>query len=86
MLFKYQNSLLNSIVILTDDYHRERSALKYSNSLINIFWNRLEEDYTFLLDGIPLTLQPGQITTSTYLQQIEFDKTAKPLTAFSFNR
>ncbi|MEM6523146.1 MAG: helix-turn-helix transcriptional regulator [Bacteroidota bacterium] len=71
---------------MTNNFPKDKFELKEVRGLINIFWNRSDLDYTFLLDGIPLTLTPGQITTSTFFQKIEFDKAANPLTAFSFNR
>ena len=86
MLYNYEGHELGSYFGLTDNYPKDRHEWSAIKGLINIFWNRSGQDYSFILDGLPQVLKPNQITTSTYLQKVEFDKGALPLTSFSFNR
>ncbi|MEM9856103.1 MAG: AraC family transcriptional regulator [Bacteroidota bacterium] len=86
MIYQYKGGRLGAFLSLSDHFAQDRSEIDRVNGLINIFWNRSDENYQFSLDGLPLILQPNQITTSTYLQQVEFQKQADPLTVFSFNR
>ena len=86
MAYFYDAIKLGSFFGLTDNYPTDRHLYEKHQGLINIFWNRSDSDYNFLIDGIPLKLIPNQLTTSTFLQKVEFKKNALPLTAFSFNR
>lgn len=86
MLHTYQGRELGSFFGFTDDFVLHRTELKEVKGLIHIFWNRNNRTYSFVVDGIPKLLKPNQITTSTYLQQVELGKSTLPISAFSFNR
>ena len=83
---EFQDSKLNSILQLTDELDRVGSDHFLKNGLISILWNRSDRETTFHIDNIPITLQPRQITTSTYLQKVSFKGTENGLVAFLFNR
>lgn len=86
MVYTYQRPELASFFCVSTDFTREKVELQHHKNLIYIFWNRTSAAITIYLDAIPYLLQPGQLTSSTYLQHITFDKNAEPLTAFGFNR
>ncbi len=85
MIYTYKGQKLNSLFVLSTHFQQERESLN-EQRLIHIIWNRTKEPVTFLKDDLPLTLETNQITTSTFLQKLKFEKKSVPLTAFSFNR
>ena len=86
MVYSFQGKEFGSFFGMTDNYPAHKAEFKDYEGLINIIWNRSEEEYNFYIDSLPYTLEPGQVTTSTYLQTLSFDKHPKPLTVFTFNR
>ncbi|MDF9795082.1 AraC family 4-hydroxyphenylacetate 3-monooxygenase operon regulatory protein [Catalinimonas alkaloidigena] len=86
MLYTYQKQDLGSFFCISTDFSRERIEMQYYRNLIYIFWNRTSEPIHLYLDAVPHSLQPGQLSSCTYLQHISFDKNTGPLTAFAFNR
>ncbi|MDN5214015.1 helix-turn-helix domain-containing protein [Fulvivirgaceae bacterium BMA12] len=86
MYLEFTEDKFNSIFRLTNELDQITSEHMLQNGLIAILWNRNSRDVTFYVDNIPITLKPGQITTSTYLQKVSFQGTGDSLTAFMFNR
>lgn len=86
MIYTYKEQALGSVFSLSTSFQNEKESLAINKNLIHILWNRNETPITFLKDDIPLTLKHNQITTSTYLQKIKFQKGASTLIGFSFNR
>lgn len=86
MIYTYKGHELGSLFGLSTDFQKDQQHLTSTKGLINILWNRNSESVTFFKDGIPITLKPNQITTSTYLQTIRFEEKNHPLTGFTFNR
>ncbi len=86
MYLEFTENKFNSIFRLTNELDHVTSDHMLQNGLIGILWNRNSRDVTFYVDNIPITLKPGQITTSTYLQKVSFQGTGDSLTAFMFNR
>ena len=86
MIYTYKGHGLGSLFGLSTDFQEDQPHLTSTKGLINILWNRNKEPISFVKDGLPVTLQSNQITTSTYLQVIEFEKGTAPITGFTFNR
>lgn len=86
MTYEYQNSHLQSIFRLTEDNALLSHLDADSSRLINIFWNRNDVPVLIYIDGIPIELQPQQLTTSTYFQQVDLPSSSAVVTTFSFNR
>ena len=86
MRHEYSNSILGSIIGLTDDYQKNRDLFSIQKGIVTILWNRNDEAVKVLVDNIPFCLEPSQIVTITYLQHFEFEKNSKPLHAILFNR
>ncbi|MEQ9375713.1 MAG: helix-turn-helix domain-containing protein [Imperialibacter sp.] len=86
MIYTFNGSELNAYFGLSTDYARERDQLTKEQGLIHILWNRSNRASTVLVDNTPIVLQPNQLTTSTYLQKVAFEKGSSPIAAFSFNR
>ncbi len=85
MTYTYKGNALNSFFGLSTHFQKEHAEFEHAQGRINILWNRNKEAVTFLKDDIPVTLLPNQLTTSTYLQRIQFQG-GEPLIGFSFNR
>ena len=77
---------LDAFFGLSTDYPREREEYAAYTNLINILWNQQDEPITIFIDEVPVVLQPNQLTTSIYLQYVDFPAGTPPITAFSFNR
>ena len=86
MMYFFQGKEFGSYLGMSDNYPADQAEFNRNDGLINIIWNRSEEEYIFYIDSLPQHLNPGQITTSTYLQNLSFEKSPKPLTVFSFNK
>ncbi|MEO0469821.1 MAG: AraC family transcriptional regulator [Bacteroidota bacterium] len=77
---------LDAFFGLSTDYIEGREEYAAYPNLINILWNQQDEAIRIAIDQVPVVLQPNQLTTSTYLQYVDFSVGSPPLTAFSFNR
>jgi len=86
MIYQFSDKALSSIFAVTNDYAQDEYLFKKWDDAIKILWNRSDEPIDILLDDIPLTIAPNQITTTTYLQYFSIKKANTPLTAFLFNR
>ncbi|MBL4709842.1 MAG: helix-turn-helix domain-containing protein [Flavobacteriales bacterium] len=86
MLHEYTNSKLGSIIGLTDHYRKDRNSFSMKDSIVSMLWNRSEESVKLVIDNELFLLQPNQIVTVTYLQNISFDMGCPPLHAIIFNR
>jgi len=86
MTYTFKGNELGSLFGLSTHFQQEYEHFNESEGLINILWNRNNEAVSFFKDNIPITLLPNQITTSTYLQKIQFDINTAPLVGFTFNR
>lgn len=86
MIYTYTEKLLNTVFAITDDYEKDEYQIKQWTDTIKILWNRSEEPIDIRLDDISISLQPNQITTTTYLQYFSIEKANTPLTALLFNR
>jgi AraC family 4-hydroxyphenylacetate 3-monooxygenase operon regulatory protein len=85
MLHKFFDKRLDSIFAITDDYQKDEYQIKEWKDSIKILWNQSDEPIEIRLDDIPITLEPNQITTTTYLQYFSIKKANTPLTAMLFN-
>ncbi|MEL6539016.1 MAG: AraC family transcriptional regulator, partial [Bacteroidota bacterium] len=85
MHLQYFNPKLGAILSLTDDLSKDFEALRIKEKLLHILWNRTPEPVSIAIDGVPVTVQPEQIITTTYLQQVQYQD-ARQITAWSFNR
>lgn len=86
MKFEFYNRKLGAIFGLTDDIKNEGQGFSITSGTINFLWNRNRENLEILIDGLPVVLQPNQLTTTTYLQHISYKNAKLPLTSFLFNR
>jgi AraC-like DNA-binding protein len=86
MIYKFTEKPLNTVFAITDDYEKDEYQIKEWADTIKILWNRSDEPIDILLDDISISLQPNQITTTTYLQYFSIQKANTGLTALLFNR
>ena len=86
MKHEYYEHRLNAILGLTDDIANDVDRFSVRANTIKFLWNRNPQTTTITIDGQPLDLAPDQLVTVTYLQNVSFDETRHPLTAFVFNR
>lgn len=86
MIHTYKESISGAFFGLTSDYIHDVAYFKQYSGLINIHWNRCVHSIWFRLDGALMELKPGQMTTTTYLNRMEFESDSSMLTTFSFNR
>ena len=86
MYLEFKDNKLDSIFHLTDELDQITQNYFPQNGLISILWNKGNQDVTFHIDNIPVSLKPQQITTSTYLQKVSFKGAGEGLVAFMFNR
>lgn len=54
--------------------------------MIHIIWNNSDTDVEYLIDGLPGTLAPNTLITSTYYNKIKVLNGTQDLVIFSFNR
>jgi AraC-like DNA-binding protein len=86
MRFEYTNPKLGSIIGLTDNYRLNRNNFSIKEGIVSMLWNRNDESVKMVVDNVPFLLEPNQIVTTTYLQNISFDMGCPPLHGFVFNR
>lgn len=86
MVYSYKGKALDSLFGLSTDFQNEYQHFDGHKGLINILWNKNSEPIEILKDDIPIKLLPNQITTSTYLQKIQFIDKEPSLVGFTFNR
>ncbi len=86
MVYTYKGNALGSLFGLSTFYQKEYRHFDRSKGLISILWNRNSKPVQIVKDGVPIELLPNQITTSTYLQHIQFRQEEDALTGFTFNR
>jgi len=86
MRFEYHNSQMGSIIGLTDNYRVDRNQFSVNENMVSMLWNRNTDAVKLVIDSEPFLLQPNQIVTLTYLQNIGFDMGCPPLHGIVFNR
>lgn len=86
MIYEFSDKALNSVFAITDNYKNDEYLLKKWTNSIKILWNKNDCPVNILLDDIAITLQPNQITTTTYLQYFSILTPNIPLTALLFNK
>jgi len=86
MLYEFQDHKLASIIGLTNNYRLDKRKFSVSQNLVSILWNRDNEAVKIKVDNEVFLLEPNQIVTTTYLQNIDFDMGCLPLHAIVFNR
>lgn len=86
MYTEFKEPRLKAIFGITDDIKNDERRFSNTENTIKFFWNRNQEATTVEIDGLQLTLEPNQIVTVTYLQNISFANTHLPLTTLLFNR
>ncbi len=86
MLYQYKEKGVGAHFLLSTDHINDFPEFRHIPDLIHIHWNQTPNDIPILIDGIKIDLQPNQLTTSTYTQQVRFPRTDIVLTSFSFNR
>lgn len=85
MHYEFKDKALQSLLWLTDQPYNVSDALFKQHSLISVIWNRSTTAMSFEVDYATVTLAPGQLTTTTYLQNVNIPSAAR-LTIFTFNR
>ena len=86
MLYQYKENVTGGSLFLSTSFADDRRDLEKQPNLIHIHWNKSGKPVDLIIDGIPVTLAPNQLTTSTFIQHVEFKKPAPAITSFSFNR
>ncbi|MEO9966203.1 MAG: helix-turn-helix domain-containing protein [Reichenbachiella sp.] len=86
MYFEYKDSELNALLRLTDSVGLITEDASIKKGLIHIIWNRTNTPVTFYVDDLPISLAPNEITTTTYVHLVRFDRPMPELTVVSFNR
>lgn len=86
MNYTYTDQKLGAVFAVTDCLQAEKSILMEHTGLISILWNRNTIPVAIQIDDITIALQPNQLVTTTYYQQVHYPKNCLPLTAFLFNR
>jgi AraC-like DNA-binding protein len=86
MLYKFSNTKLNSLFILTDNVQRDTDAYNNRNDIIKFLWNKGTQSVRLSIDGITIELEPDQLTTVTYFHKVTYLEKNKPLTGLMFNR
>ncbi|GMN09639.1 helix-turn-helix domain-containing protein [Croceitalea sp. MTPC9] len=86
MKLEFREDKLNSILGLTDNIRHDEKRFSSTENTIKLLWNRNKEVVKLHVDGISFNLLPNQIVTTTYLQNISFNESELPVTAFLFNR
>ena len=86
MMFEFHDSKIGSLFALTSDIKVNEKRFSNTNDNITIVWNRNEVTVLLEVDGLEVSLLPGQLLTTTYLQHVSYKKAQQPLTAFLFNR
>ncbi len=83
---EYRDPKLGAILGLTDNVKEDRERFTITSNTIKFLWNRNEEPLEIVVDDMDLELNPNQMVTVTYLQNVSFTKTQLPLAAILFNR
>lgn len=86
MKFEFHDNKLGSLFAFTDDIKSNENLFSVNTGNITILWNRNKTASTLEVDGLRVQLLPNQLLTTTYLQNISFENSNFPLTAFLFNR
>ena len=86
MRLEFHDPKMGSILGLTEDIKKDEDYFSVTSATIKILWNRNSEPIKLQVDDLQIELQPDQLLTTTYLQQVSYADTILPLTAFSFNR
>ncbi len=86
MYFDFRDHKLDSFLRLTDNVDLISEDCKLTSGLFHILWNRSDETAQLEIEGLPVSLEPGQLLPLTYLQKTEFIKNPDELYIFSFNR
>jgi AraC-like DNA-binding protein len=86
MTYTYEGQEMGSFLGMSTDYPGEMERSPERKNLIYIIWNRTDQEAIVIVDEIPHTLKPGQVTTTTYLQHVDFPENSPELTTFCFNR
>ncbi len=86
MRFEFNNARLGSVFGLTEDIKKDETYFSTQSKTIKFLWNRNADPVVLEVDNLEITLMPNQLVTTTYLQNVSFEKTRLPLTAFTFNR
>lgn len=86
MIYEFSDKALNAVFAITDHYKNDEYLIKKWTNSIKILWNKNDCPIDILLDDITITLQPNQITTTTYLQYFSILTSDVPLTALLFNK
>lgn len=86
MIKEYINQKLQAIFAFSDYIQKDEAHLSVRSEMNKILWNRNDQPVVFQIDGVPVTLLPNQLVTTTYLHHEVHPKDSLPLTAFLFNR
>ena len=83
MRYEFFDQKLGALFGLTDDIYREHNNFSIVDWTIKFLWNRNEEPVHILIDEKPITLEPNQIITTTYLHKVNYKPSEHPITAFT---
>ena len=86
MKWEFKDQKLGSLLGLTSNISRDLEYFSSTANTIKFLWNRNSEVVSFEVDGLPIEMEPNQMITVTYLQQVSLKDVHLPLTAFLFNR
>ena len=86
MRLEFKDKNLGGLLGLTDDIKKDEHYFSSTLDNIKFLWNRNEAPVSLVVDGLTFQLEPNQLVTVTYLQNVSFVETDMPLTALVFNR
>ena len=86
MKLEFQDHKLNAILGLTNDIEKDEKSFRNVDSTIKFLWNKNKAPVALNVDGLTLKLQPNQLVTTTYLQNVSYKDSELPITAILFNR
>lgn len=86
MKFEYSFDKLSSIFAITDHLQNDEQSFSIKTGINKMLWNRNDKPLTILIDGLSITLEPNQITTTTFFHHIDYSNEKLPITAILFNR
>lgn len=86
MKFEFTDKKLGAIFAFTDNLEKDYASFNAYSGIINILWNRNKQPIKIYIDDLLIQLQPNQLVTTTYFQNVTYSKNCPPLTAFLFNR
>ncbi len=86
MKYQFNDPKIGAAFNFTSSLQSDRGNFFIEEGMIKILWNRNNRPICFQVDDLSIELQPNQLTTTTFFQQLRLDSDGLPITAFLFNR